>query len=323
MEIQSTVRVPMAVPEVVDWKLLKELEAMGFPVAKATNALHQSGNCSIEDAVKWIMEHETEPKIDEVPLVPVKIPTIKSDNILKGHAEKSKAEESRKEYLKRKRHYDKQLRSKKAKVLECEETLQVVAGQLNTLEIQVESNVDSRKRWNTEPEKDSTTSTEPGVSTTTIQKLEKDMHRQLNLGLPSKIPDDVKHAYPMLGKTTKKIEQLRECLRSIKGNHQGDEGEVETTFRTLSAYVTNVLKSPDEEKFKRIRVANTKFRSRVGQVRGGIDFLHLCGFEWTEDSDFLHLPCNTVDPALLNSARTVLDSALSNRFFGMLCRKSE
>ncbi|CAM8935697.1 unnamed protein product [Rhodiola kirilowii] len=148
-------------------------------------------------------------------------------------------------------------------------------------------------------------------------------HRQLNLGLPSKNHADAERAHTMFGnatseKSTKKVEHLRECLRSIKGNHQAYDGEVKTAFCTLSTYVRNVLKNPNEEKFKRIRVANPNFRSRVGHIRGGIEFLQLCGFEWTEDGDYLHLPRNKVDPALLSSAGSVLDSALTNRFFGLL-----
>jgi hypothetical protein len=37
----------MVVPE-VDKKLLEELEAMGFPVARATRALHFSGGCIVK-----------------------------------------------------------------------------------------------------------------------------------------------------------------------------------------------------------------------------------------------------------------------------------
>jgi hypothetical protein len=41
----------MVVPE-VDKKLLEELEAMGFPVARATRALHYSGGCIVKSLQK-------------------------------------------------------------------------------------------------------------------------------------------------------------------------------------------------------------------------------------------------------------------------------
>ncbi|XP_043705612.1 UBX domain-containing protein 4-like [Telopea speciosissima] len=57
----------MVVPE-VDKNLLGELEAMGFPKARATRALLYSGNVSLEVAVNWIVEHDNDPDIDEMPM---------------------------------------------------------------------------------------------------------------------------------------------------------------------------------------------------------------------------------------------------------------
>lgn len=58
----------MAVPG-VDKRLLCQLEEMGFPEARATRALHFSGNSSIEAAISWIIDHENDADIDEMPLV--------------------------------------------------------------------------------------------------------------------------------------------------------------------------------------------------------------------------------------------------------------
>ncbi|RVW32412.1 hypothetical protein CK203_109282 [Vitis vinifera] len=51
---------------------------------------------------------------------------------------------------------------------------------------------------------------------------------------------------------------------------------------------------------------------RVGSLTGGIEFLELCGFERTEDGEFLFLPQEKVDMAVLNSAGSVLNSAMTN-----------
>ncbi|GMP99723.1 hypothetical protein CsSME_00047083 [Camellia sinensis var. sinensis] len=47
-------------------KLLEELEGMGFPKARATRALHYSGNVGLEDAVNWAVEHENDADIDQM-----------------------------------------------------------------------------------------------------------------------------------------------------------------------------------------------------------------------------------------------------------------
>ncbi|KAA8550615.1 hypothetical protein F0562_002299 [Nyssa sinensis] len=52
----------------VNKRLLDELEAMGFPLARSTRALHYSGNSSIEDAINWIIDHENDSDIDQMPL---------------------------------------------------------------------------------------------------------------------------------------------------------------------------------------------------------------------------------------------------------------
>lgn len=62
----------MAVPE-VNKDFLSELEAMGFSEVQANKALHGSGNSSIEAAIDWIMDHENDPEIDDMPLVPLDI----------------------------------------------------------------------------------------------------------------------------------------------------------------------------------------------------------------------------------------------------------
>lgn len=59
-------------------------------------------------------------------------------------------------------------------------------------------------------------------------------------------------------------------------------------------------------------------QDRVGSLRGGIEFLELCGFEKTEGGEFLFLPRDKADMALLNSAGSELNSAINNPFFGVL-----
>ncbi|KAJ1695144.1 hypothetical protein LUZ63_011842 [Rhynchospora breviuscula] len=65
-------RLEMAEPE-VDTGLLKELELIGFPTNRATRALYYTGNCSLEAALNWVIEHENDSDIDQMLLVPVNI----------------------------------------------------------------------------------------------------------------------------------------------------------------------------------------------------------------------------------------------------------
>ncbi|PPS09149.1 hypothetical protein GOBAR_AA11501 [Gossypium barbadense] len=264
----------MVVPE-VDKKLLEELEAMGFPTARATRALHFSGNTSLEAAVNWVVEHEADSDIDQMPMVPVNRHVEASKPSLTPEEMKLKAQE-----------------------------LRLVA--LRKAEKEEEKRAREKIR----------------------QKLEEDKaERRRKLGLPPEEPsaapkpsapivEEKKSALPVRPAT--KAEQMRECLRSLKQNHKDDDAKVKRAFQTLLTYIGNVARNPDEEKFRKIRLNNQTFQDRVGSVKGGVEFLELCGFEKVEGEEFLFLSRNKVDMQVLNSAGSELNSAINNPFFGVL-----
>ncbi|PON31919.1 PUG domain containing protein, partial [Trema orientale] len=164
-------------------------------------------------------------------------------------------------------------------------------------------------------------------------KLEQDKleRRGTKLQMPLKNPAPLKLSIPVLQekqnsklvKPVTKAELMKECLRSLKRNHTDNDARVRRAFQTLLIYVGNVARNPHEEKFRRIRLSNPLFQERVGSLKGGVDFLELCGFERTEEGEFLYLPQEKVNMAVLNSAGSELKSAITNPFFGVLSRPIE
>ncbi|KAJ6403766.1 hypothetical protein OIU84_012049 [Salix udensis] len=157
------------------------------------------------------------------------------------------------------------------------------------------------------------------------QKLEADKNeRRRVLGLPpsashtATIPSAHDKKNYVSVTSVSKAEQLRECLRTLKRSHKDDEGAVKSAFQTLLVYVGNVAKNPDSENFRKIRVGNPLFQNKVGRLRGGIEFLELCGFERIEEDKYLFLPRDKVNLAVLNSAGLQIKSAMSNPFFALL-----
>ncbi|KAF5738504.1 UBX domain-containing protein 4 [Tripterygium wilfordii] len=306
----------MVVPE-VDKKLLEELEAMGFTTARATRALHYSGNNSLDAAVNWIVEHESDPDIDQMPLVPVNSKTEDPKPSLTPEEIKLKAQELRDRARKKKEEEEKKLEREKEK-----ERIRIGKELLEAKRIEEEN---ERKRILAlrKAEKEEERRAREKIR----QKLEEDkVERRRKLGLPPEDPATVKPAAPVVEekksslpvRPATKAEQMRECLRSLKQNHKDDDAKVKRAFQTLLTYIGNVVKNPDEEKFRKIRLSNQSFQDRVGALRGGIEFLELCGFEKMEDNEFLFLPRNNVDIAVLNSAGSELNSAINNPFFGAL-----
>ncbi|XWS35147.1 hypothetical protein CRYUN_Cryun21dG0101000 [Craigia yunnanensis] len=306
----------MVVPD-VDKKLLEELEAMGFPTTRATRALHFSGNTSIEAAVNWVIEHEADPDIDQMPMVPVNEKVEAPKPSLTPEEMKLKAQELRERARKKKEEEEKIMEREREK-----ERIRVGKELLEAKRIEEEN---ERKRLVAlrKAEKEE----EKRAREKIRQKLEEDKaERRRRLGLPPEEPAAVKPSAPVVEekksslpvRPATKAEQMRECLRSLKQNHKDDDAKVKRAFQTLLTYIGNVARNPDEEKFRKIRLNNQTFQDRVGSLKGGVEFFEICGFEKVEGDQFLFLSRDKVDMQVLNSAGSELNSAINNPFFGVL-----
>ncbi|KAJ6965319.1 UBX domain-containing protein 1-like [Populus alba x Populus x berolinensis] len=301
----------------VDKKILDELEAMGFPTARATRALHYSGNASLEAAVNWVVEHENDPDIDEMPMVSINSKVEAPKPSLTPEEMKQKAQELRERARKKKEEEEKKTEREKEK-----ERIRIGKELLEAKRIE-EQNERKRLMALRKAEKDE----EKRAREKIRQKLEEDKaERRRKLGLPPEDPATVKPSAPVVEekksmlpvRPATKQEQMRECLRSLKQSHKDDDAKVKRAFQTLLTYIGNVAKNPSEEKFRKIRLNNQTFQDRVGSLQGGIGFLELCGFEKIEGDEFLFLARDKVDMAVLNSAGSELTSAINNPFFGVL-----
>lgn len=59
-------------------------------------------------------------------------------------------------------------------------------------------------------------------------------------------------------------------------------------------------------------------QEKVGKLEGGIKFLELCEFEKIDGGEFLYLPRDKVEMAVLHTAGNELTGAINNPFFGVL-----
>lgn len=303
----------MAVPE-VNKKLLEGLEALGFPLARATRALHYSGNVSLEAAVNWVIDHENDSDIDQMPLVPLNIEIESPEPGDITEEMKIKAQELRNQARQKKEENNLERETEKDRVGADEKLLD--AKQIEA-EIERKRIIASRKADKEE---------ERRARERIRRKLEQDKaERRRSLGLPLENPAPVKPSSLLQEKknflplkSTTKAEHLRECLRSLRRNYKDDDARVKRAFQTLLIYVGNVVKNPNEGRFRKIRFSNPNFQDRVASLKGGVEFLELCGFERIDGGEFLFLPREKVDMAVLNSAGAVLKSGLTNPFFGLL-----
>ncbi|CAN6238199.1 unnamed protein product [Urochloa humidicola] len=307
----------MVVPE-VNKEMLADLEGMGFATARATRALHFSGNSTIEGAINWLSEHQEDADIDEMPMVPANSKTEANKPNLTPEEMKLKAQELRERARKKKEEEERRMEREREK-----ERIRIGKELLEAKRIE-EQNERKRmielRRLEKEEEK--------RAREKIRQKLEEDKaERRRKLGLPPEDPaaskpsapppvEEKKSALPVRPAT--KAERMRDCLRNLKQQNKDDDAKVKRAFQTLLTYIGNVAKNPDEEKFRKIRLTNATFQERVGNLHGGIEFLELCGFEKLEGNEFLFLARDKVDKAILNTAGAELNSAITNPFFGVL-----
>ncbi|KAL8143816.1 hypothetical protein V2J09_016848 [Rumex salicifolius] len=334
----------MAVPE-VDKKLLMELQAMGFPLARATRALHYSGNSSLGDAVTYIIDHENDPNIDQMPLIPMEIDIEAPDSFDITEEVKMRAEELRngghiptaitdeesREYRKEELgNLGQRSREEKEKELERESEKERRRSGKQLLEAKQAAEENTRKRMIALREADK--AEESRARERIRQKLEADKaERRSRHGLVLDIPSGSEQSndsnLPISALPRKSIsatkqsairaELLSECLRTLRRSCKGDYAKARRALETLHIYVRNVINHPDQRKYRRIRLTNPVFQDRVGSIRGGTRFLELCGFEKTS-GQFLYLSKDKAHMDVLNAAMRALQSAMTNPFFGLL-----
>ena len=77
---------------------------------------------------------------------------------------------------------------------------------------------------------------------------------------------------------------------------------------------------PANEKYRRIKLSNAAFQSKVASIQGSMDFLSQLGFETVSEGgeQFLMLSQDKASVPAMHTAGAEINSALTNPFFGML-----
>ena len=59
----------------------------------------------------------------------------------------------------------------------------------------------------------------------------------------------------------------------------------ESSVDVLLRLLKNIVKEPENGKFRKIRMSNAKIKEAIGDVAGGVELLELVGFELKEEND--------------------------------------
>lgn len=80
------------------------------------------------------------------------------------------------------------------------------------------------------------------------------------------------------------VKKVREALVKLKGSCATDADFVSAS-KTLLSFVGNCVTHPSESKYRRIRMGNNAFQSRLGAKPGGVEALVAFGFKEVSDGN--------------------------------------
>lgn len=99
------------------------------------------------------------------------------------------------------------------------------------------------------------------------------------------------HLKHFLHMTVAVSEKLRPVLVEMKKAYPGEEERAKTAWTTMMKYIGNIVANPSEEKFRKIRLSNAAFQTRVGSITGSFDFLTKIGFQVSRGDGHCHAKC--------------------------------
>lgn len=106
---------------------------------------------------------------------------------------------------------------------------------------------------------------------------------------------------------------MKSALKALKSKNTTDV--TITAYNTLSKVVENILKNPNEEKYRKLKQSNAAFGRRLGNVQGGHDVMLAVGFisEIPDGADELHyvLKPNADAWNTLVNSKKFIDEAIS------------
>ena len=85
-------------------------------------------------------------------------------------------------------------------------------------------------------------------------------------------------------------------------------GVAKTCFKTLTIYLGNVLKDPNEPKYQKINLTNDAFQKRVGKINGGVTILKGAGFVENEATQMLEM--KEINEIVIREAIRLLENNL-------------
>eukprot|EP00928_Gymnodinium_smaydae_P074521 TRINITY_DN57563_c0_g1_i1.p1 TRINITY_DN57563_c0_g1~~TRINITY_DN57563_c0_g1_i1.p1 ORF type:complete len:480 (-),score=161.07 TRINITY_DN57563_c0_g1_i1:158-1597(-) len=258
---------PPEIKEKINKDLLAQVMDMGFSEVRAEKALYTTDNAGVDHAVNWLAEHGEDADIDLPLRKPAPPPPVKP-KMSKEEAE-AKARELQAK-LRAKKAEEERLSEKEKERMRVESTKMMVEASEKLKE-------EERKR--------------------AIEQLarEKEAHEKHRMQLKEQLrldyierfgcepPPEEEEKEKSIKEKSKK-DQVAFYLNKLKKTYKDSNPEgLKTCLSTLRIYIKNLQENPQELKFKKLKLENKAFQTRIQPFDGAIDLLDALGFEKKED----------------------------------------
>lgn len=253
---------PPEIKEKINQDLLMQVMEMGFSELRSEKALYKTDNVSLEHAVNWLAEHAEDADID----LPLLKPAPVKPKMSKEEAE-AKALELQKR-LREKRAAEEKEKEKEKEAQRKESTKMMAIAAEKAKEEDRKRAIEQQMREKDEHEKHRAELRE---------RLRQDYIERFGCEPPEEKDEEV-----VKEKTSK--EQLAFHLNKLKKTYKDTNVEgLKTCLNTLKVYIKNLHENPLEAKFKKLKLENKAFQTRIVPFDGALDVLDVLGFEKKED----------------------------------------
>jgi len=258
---------PPEIKEKVNQELLKQVMEMGFEEMKAEKALYKTDNASLMHAVNWLGDHEKDADID-LPLKKPPRPPPEKPKMSKEEAE-AKARELQ-EKIKLKRMQDEKLSEKEKERMRVESTKMMAEAKQRQTEEDAKRAIEERNREKEEHEKHKA-------------ELKERLRQDYIERFGCEPPDEKENEEKALKEKSSK-DQVAHWLSKLKKTYKDENPEgLKVCLSTLKLYIKNLADNPQDPKFKKLKLDNKAFQSRIAPYEGAVEFLDVMGFEKKAD----------------------------------------
>jgi len=255
---------PPEIKEKVNKELLNQLiNDMGFSELRAEKALYKTDNAGIEHAVNWLAEHGEDADID-LPLPKPGVEPPPKPKMSKEEAEAKALELQTR--LRQKRAEEEKLSEKEKERMRVESTKMMVEANEKLKEEERKRALEQQRREKEEHEKHRA-------------ELKEQLRQDYIERFGCEPPDEEAEKEKSIKEKSAK-DQMLYWINQLKKNHKDTNPEgLKTCLSTLRIYIKNLQDNPQEVKFKKLKLDNKAFQTRVAPFKEAFELLDVMGFD--------------------------------------------